>query len=426
MNAIAFDRLMAVLDTRRGLVELATLAVCIALAWLVDQFVARRFGRNTDEHAGRLAMGAFPITLLLLVLVARAGFARSGPVFFLELAIPLAVALALIRLLVYVVRRLFAQASWLRSSERAIASIIWLIVALHYLGVTAEVNELLGRIVVPLGKQNVSLFTIGQGFLVVLVTVSVTLWLSGFLERRLMALEFDINARVVLAKFLRAFLVIVGVLISLPAIGIDLTLLSVFGGALGVGIGLGLQRLAANYISGFAILLDKSIKMGDMVTVDGRHGRVVRVTSRYVVVRGLDGVDAIVPNETLVTTTVLNHALQGRQVRIVIPVQVAHGANVERALSLLVDAAAAEPRVLREPGRTPEAFATGVTDAGIGLELIVWIGDGEKGFGGLRTAILARALASFARAGIALPVLLRDLRVPFVPSAVAAPDKSST
>ena len=115
---------------------------------------------------------------------------------------------------------------------------------------------------------------------------------------------------------MRAVLLVVGVLVALQAIGFDLTLLTVFGGALGVGIGLGLQKLAANYIAGFTILLDRSIRLGDMITVDGRYGVVSRVTSRYVVVRSLDGIEAIVPNETLVTTTVLNHSYTAPEIRI--------------------------------------------------------------------------------------------------------------
>lgn len=410
MTSIAFDRLVAALESPRGALQLGALAACVALAWLADHLVSTRFGRDTDRRGGRIALGAFPIALLALVLLVRAGFKPSGPTHVLDLAIPLVVALAVIRLLVYVMRRLFANAPWVKSSERAIAFAIWAILALHYLGVTAEVNEMLERIVVPLGKQNVSVFAIGQGFLVVLVAVATTLWLSSFVEKRLMALEFDINARVVLSKFLRAFFVVVGVLISLPAIGVDLTLLSVFGGALGVGIGLGLQKLASNYIAGFTILLDKSIRVGDTITVDGRQGRIVRVTSRYVVVRSNDGVDAIVPNETLVTTTVLNHPVRDERIRIVTPVLVAHGTDVARALSILVEAALAEPRVLREPGRAPDAYATGVGEMGTSIELAVWIADPQNGQVNLRSSILARALSEFAAAGFPSPTRFRDLR----------------
>ena len=411
MPTIDFSRLEAALSTPRGQLELAALVGCIVLAWLVDRRYSRAHANVDSPHADRVSLGLFPIVLLLLVMVARAAFAQSGPLFFLDLAIPLAIALALIRILVYTVRRLFPRAAWLKGSERLIAFVIWVIVALHFLGITTAVNGMLDEVVVPLGKGSASLFTIGQGFVVVLVTIAATLWLSGFLERRLMATSIDINTRVVLSRFLRAFLVVLGVLISLPAIGVDLTLLSVFGGALGVGIGLGLQKLAANYIAGFAILLDRSIKVGDMVTVDNRFGTVTRVTSRYAVVRGLDGVEAIVPNETLVTTTVLNHSPLRRQIRIPVALQVAYGTDIDRALALLLEASEAEPRVLRDGERKSEALVTGFGDSGIGLELGVWIADPENGQTNVRSTVSRRILQLFAKDGIQITYPQREIRV---------------
>ena len=293
----------------------------------------------------------------------------------------------MIRITVYTLRRLFPNASWLAGSARAVSFAIWAVLVLHYLGINAEAVAYLDAISVPLGRQSVSLATIGQGIVVVSRPSRCTLWLSGFLEKRLMATGLDINVRVVLAKLLRALLVVVGVLISLPALGIDLTLLSVFGGALGVGIGLGLQKLAANYIAGFTILLDKSVQLGDLVTVDNRNGIVTAVTSRYVVVRGLDGVEAIVPNETLVTTTVLKHSSGARSGARRGPGAIAYGSDVERALALLEDAARAEPRVLRDAALEPRAFVATLGDSGIDLELGVWIADPEEGQLGLRSSI---------------------------------------
>ena len=164
-----------------------------------------------------------------------------------------------------------------------------------------------------------------------------------------------------------------------------------FGGALGVGIGLGLQKLAANYIAGFTILLDRSIRLGDMITVDGRYGEVSRVTSRYVVVKGIDGVEAIVPNETLVTTTVLNHSYTARDIRIAIPVQIAYDSDVDVALRLLEEAGRAEPRVLKDPS-PPMAFLVAFADSGINLELGIWIRDPENGQLNLRSALNRRIL----------------------------------
>src|SRR5947199_7404364 len=165
----------------------------------------------------------------------------------------------------------------------------------------------------------------------------------------------DMNVRVVVAKVFRAVLLLVGVLIALSVVGIDITVLSVFGGALGVGIGLGLQKLASNYIAGFTILLDRSVRIGDMVTVDNRFGIVSKATARYVVVRSLDGVEAIVPNETMVTTTVLNHSYTSREVRIAVKVQVSYDSDVEKALALLVELALGESRAMRGD-HAPRAF----------------------------------------------------------------------
>jgi small-conductance mechanosensitive channel len=395
----------------RGMAELAIVLACFAAAWLVDRRFARADRGTPIRGAREVAHVLFPLTALVLLLIARSAFVRSGTTMLFDVAIPLAVALAVIRILVYTLRRLFPDASWLAGSSRAIAFAIWGFLVLHYLGIGAEIVGYLDAISVPLGRGSVSLATIGRGLVVVGVTVAATLWLSGFLERRLMSTGFDPNVRVVVSRFLRALLVIVGVLVSLPALGIDLTLLSVFGGALGVGIGLGLQKLAANYIAGFTILLDKSIELGDLVTVDNRTGVVASVTSRYVVVRGLDGIEAIVPNETLVTTTVLNHSSSVRQARVAVQVRIAYGSDVERALALLEDAARAEPRVLTDPSLSPRAFVAALGDFGIDLELGVWIADPEGGQLGLRSAIHRRILRSFAEAGIEIPFPIREVRI---------------
>ena len=399
-----FAHVESYLSGTRGMVELALVAACFAIAWLLDRRLSRRFRDDAAHLARRVAIGIFPLAALVLLLIARSAFTRSGTTTLLDLAIPLAVALAVIRITVYTLRRLFPNASWLAGSARAVSFAIWAVLVLHYLGINAEAVAYLDSISVPLGRQSVSLATIGQGIVVVLVTVAATLWLSGFLEKRLMATGLDINVRVVLAKLLKALLVVVGVLVSLPALGIDLTLLSVFGGALGVGIGLGLQKLAANYIAGFTILLDKSVQLGDLVTVDNRNGIVTAVTSRYVVVRGLDGIEAIVPNETLVTTTVLKHSNSARRIRVAISVRITYQSDVERALALFEDAARAEPRVLRDATLAPQAFVSGLGEFGVDLELGVWIDDPEAGQLGLRSSINRRVLRSFAEAGIAVAV----------------------
>ena len=333
---VDFNRLEDALATPRGLLELAVTALCLLVAWAIDRRIAR--GHVARGESARLPGSfvriAFPLIGLGLVYVATALWRRhAGPPFFLTIATPLLIALAAIRMLIYVLRRLFPAQRWLPASEVAIGTATWALVILYFVGVLPEIAAALDELVLPIGRTQVSVLAILEGIVVVVVTLVVTLWISGLVEQRLTrATQLDANLRVVLSKSIRALLIVVALLIALQTVGFDLTLLTVFGGALGVGIGLGLQKLASNYIAGFTILLDRSIRMGDLITVDGRTGIVSKVTSRYVVVRSLDGVEAIVPNETLVTTTVLNHSYTSPDVWITLQVQISYDSDVEAAL----------------------------------------------------------------------------------------------
>ncbi|MEO8347204.1 MAG: mechanosensitive ion channel domain-containing protein, partial [Betaproteobacteria bacterium] len=284
LEPIDMSRLQLLLVTPRGWAELGAVFVCIGLAWYFDRSLARRArASEIRSHPGLQAGFArvvFPLTALLLLVVARFAFRHYGSrAVFIDIAMPLLLALAAIRMVVYAMRKLFASQAWLKAGERAIAFTIWGVLILYFTGVLPDLAAELDSIRFPIGRSEISLLSLGSGIFAVILTLIVTLWLSGLIEQRLLqATSFDTNVKAVLAKFVRAVLLMAGVLIALQAIGFDLTLLTVFGGALGVGIGLGLQKLAANYIAGFTILLDRSIRLGDLITVDGRHGIVSRVT----------------------------------------------------------------------------------------------------------------------------------------------------
>ena len=410
------SRFTTALEGSRGWIEFGAVLACLVLAWLFDRALYRR-ARTVDKSThGRLHAGFarlfFPLTSLLLLILARFAIRHYGlrPVF-VDVAIPLLVALAAIRMAVFAMRRLFASQAWLKTGERAISFAIWGIVVLYFTGVLPELAAELDAIRLPIGKTEVTLLTLGSGLFAVVLTLIVTLWLSGLIEQRLIsATSFDTNTKAVLAKFVRALLLVVGLLVALQSIGFDLTLLAVFGGALAVGVGLGLQKLAANYIAGFTILLDRSIRLGDMITVDGRYGVVSRVTSRYVVLKSLDGVEAIVPNETLITTTVLNHSYTTPEVRIGIPMQVAYGTDIELALKLMVDATQPEARVMGKPNE-PMGFLVGFGDNGINLELGLWLRDPENGQLALRSSLNRRIYETFTAHGISIPYPRRDVRI---------------
>jgi small-conductance mechanosensitive channel len=277
--------------------------------------------------------------------------------------------------------------------------------------VLPEIGAALEDARLPIGKGEISVLDLGRDAIVIIVVIVLSLWAANLLEQRLLRVgHLDSNLRVVLAKVFRALLILIGVLVALSMVGVDLTVLSVFGGALGVGIGLGLQKLASNYIAGFTILLDRSIRLGDMITVENRTGTVTVVTSRYVVLRGLDGIEAIVPNESLVTTTVLNHSYTSKDVKVGVPVQISYDSDLELAMRLMTELATKEPRVLHgalEPVVNVLQFGAN----GIDLELAVWINDPEKGQGNLKSALNIAMWKAFREHGIQIPYPQREVRI---------------
>ena len=394
--------------------QVAALLICLGLAWLVDRALERRRKKvgagDTALHQRGIARVAFPLTALVLVLIARPLLAQWHHVNLLSLAVPLLLSLAVIRVVFFVLRLGVGEAGWLASFEKAFAALAWGVVALYISGLLPELIDLLESVQFTVGKQKLNLWLILQGVGVLLATLLVALWVGGAIEARLMAATgLDSNLRVLFSRLAKALLIVVAVLIGLPLVGIDLTTLSVFGGALGVGLGFGLQKIAANYVSGFIILLDRSIRIGNLISVGADRGQVTQITTRFTVVRGLTGIEAIVPNEMLVGSVVQNESYSDPKVRIALPVQVAYSSDVERALAILVEAALAQPRVLRDPA--PKALVTLFADSGINLELGFWIEDPEAGTGEVRSAIYLAVWHAFREAGIEIPYPQREVRV---------------
>ena len=377
----------------------------LALAWLFMRLIRARV--PVQEGAWKLGMGGvnritFPLAALLLVLIGKAVLQHWQHVSLLNVTVPLLLSLALVRLAVYALRHIFAPSGWLHTSERFIAIMIWSGVALHLTGFLPEILQTLDDFSIHIGKHKISLLLILSGLLSVAVTMLIALWFASTMEKRLMRAEhLNMSLRVVLAKFIRAALVLIGVLIALPLAGIDITVLSVFGGALGVGIGFGLQKIASNYVSGFIILLDHSIRIGDLVTVDNRYGTVTNISSRYAVIKGLDGTEAIIPNETLITSTVLNHSYTNHELRVGIPLQVSYDSPLEKAMEIMQEEAGKHARVIQDP--PPKVFLKSFGESGIDLELSAWINDPEEGQQNLRSEINLAIWRRFQQEGIEIP-----------------------
>jgi len=417
LEPIDFSRIQQALVWPAGWAEIFLTGFCIGVAWALARRWRRARAARTGAETRRTTGVTFPLLALVLLYAGVWVYHRwFGAPFLLSIAIPLMAALAIIRALVYGLRRLFPAHEWLVPWERAIGGAVWMVLLLRYVGVLPEIVQTLDDIQVPIGKTHPTLLSLIIGLLVLLGSLLVTLWISGFIERRLDATtRLDSSLRAILARLIRAVLLIVGGLIALEAIGFDLTLFTVFGGAVGVGIGLGLQRLAANYVSGFTILLDRSVRLGDIITVEGKwRGTVSAVTARYVLVRQADGVEVIVPNETLVTTTVLNHShapAATPEVRVAVQVPIAGDADVEQALQVLEKAALEDSRVLRDAAHAPRAFVTGFADTGVNLELGVFVKDEKIDPLDLRSGLHRSILRALAAQGIAISYPHRDVRV---------------
>lgn len=399
--------------------QVGVLLACFGLAWVFERWLgsqlaqarAMRDSRVVDFGERGMRRIGLPLAMLVLVLLARPVLAQWHHVNLLSLAVPLLTSLVVIRAVLFILRHsLFSTATWLASFERAFALLAWSVVALHILGLLPEAIGLLEGVSFTLGKEKLNLWLILQGLVAVLATLLIALWVGGMVEARLMsAAGLDGNLRLVLSRVARAFLILLAVLIGLPLVGIDLTTLSVFGGALGVGLGFGLQKIAANYVSGFIILLDRSIRIGNLISIGQERGIVAQITTRYTLLRGMTGIEMIVPNEMLIGSVIANETFTDPQVRIGIAIQVAYGSDLEQAMAILVAAAKAQPRVLAEP--PPKAFLVAFADSGINLELGFWIADPDRGLSQLRSDIQLQIWREFQAAGIQIPFPQREVRM---------------
>ncbi|MBT9566667.1 MAG: mechanosensitive ion channel [Thiobacillus sp.] len=412
-SAVPFDNLLTRLyaDSQDValLWQVGVLALCALVAWGV-----MRLGKPYLEDpqsiwsAGRAGVRrvGFPLLMLLAVVVGRdvAGLWLKTT-HLLNLAIPLLLALVGVRLVVYALRYVFASRESLRPWERSIAWTIWGAFALHVTGLLPRIHAAMESLAFESGGHRFSLMTLFQATVVVVVAIIVALTLARLVETRLMGFtQMNLSLRMALSKAARTVFLFLGVLVALPAVGIDLTVLSVLGGAIGVGIGFGRQKVASNYISGFIILLDRSVRIGDLITVDSQYGEVSQINTRYTLLRSLDGTETIVPNESLITHTVVNHSLSKPNVRVAIPIQVAYGADLEQAESLMLEAASEQRRViLDEPDNAPKVLLREFADNGIAMELAVWIRDAGVGLNNLRSDINWAIWRRFKSAGIEIP-----------------------
>jgi small-conductance mechanosensitive channel len=402
-----FDAWLAALTRPSVLIEMAVLAACIGLAWFIVRLARASLDPqrrpNSVWFGARIVDGVlFPVAALLCALAARWALKASLPVALLHIVVPILASLVVIRIAVRVLHVAFPTSHAVRMLERTLSWLVWGVLVLWVTGLLPLVMRELEAIHWKLGGVDVSLRSLIEGALSAAAVLVAVLWVSAAIEARLLAGAADnLSLRKIAANATRALLLLVGLLLALSAAGIPLGALSVLGGAVGVGLGFGLQKLAANYVSGFVILAERSLRIGDMVKVDNFEGRVTDINTRYTVIRALNGRESIVPNEMLITQRVENSSLADPQVSITTTLQVAYGTDLDALLPRLAAAVAAVPRVLAEPA--PGLQLAGFGADGLDLAVLFWIDDPENGQGNVRSDVNLALLRTLNAAGVEIP-----------------------
>jgi small-conductance mechanosensitive channel len=404
-------------------VELAVLGACLAAAWLLVHFARSALDPAANLRSvwfGRRVVDGvlFPVLALLLALAARAAMAawpaHAPLIVLLHVAVPVLASLVVIRVAVRVLRAAFPASPPVRMLERTFSWLIWGALGLWLTGLLPRMLRELDAVRWTMGGASVSLRSLIEGGLSAAAVLVLVLWVSAAIEMRLLAGATDnLSARKMAANATRALLLLVGLLLALSAAGIPLGALGVLGGAIGVGLGFGLQKLVANYVSGFVILAEQSLRIGDVVKVDNFEGRISDIKTRYTVIRALNGREAIVPNELLLTQRVENSSLADAQVSITTTLLVAYGTDLDALMPRLVDAVKAAPRVLSvpAPGVMLESFGAD----GLNLQVAFWIADPENGQGNVKSDVNLAILRT---------VDALDVRIPFPQRVVHAAPKA--
>jgi small-conductance mechanosensitive channel len=377
---------------------------------------------NLASWPRRLLIAAMVIAPSFMGLVLMLGLlALFGsfdlPVALIDIAKDLATVLVLVRFGVHGLSVSLGPNSWVRSWELRITFVIWIAIAFQILGWFDAIERTLDKIDLVPGKAQFSLWSLLKGVVVIAGFLIAGSLIARAVERRVMKLEgIAISTRIGISKFSTFALLGLGVLLGVNASGVDLTALTVLTGAVGLGLGFGLQSIASNFVSGFVLLLDKSIKPGDVISFTGTTGTssenfgwVQELRGRYIVVRDRDGVETLVPNQNLMTNSVINWSYSDQRVRIRLPVMISFQDDPEIALQVLVDAAANHPRILKDPG--PVSRLMSFENYGMRVEVRFWIRDPMNGVNNVRSDVNREIWRLFKKHSITIPVQQHEVRV---------------
>ena len=429
-ESLSISQIAGELWSPDGLGELVGILIAIAIASIAGRYARpaldRRANRNAHDglqgwHKQLLGMTAvitpYLVALLAIALVfgiaTRLGIATT----ILATSFQLVILLVAVRLGVFALGMLLGGTGWIVRWEARITLVLWLALGFELLGWFGYIESTLDTIDLLPGKASFSLWSLLKSVVVVTGFVLVTSLIARALERRVMTLE-DLapSTRIGISKVSYFLLVSLGILLGINASGVDLTALTVLTGAIGLGLGFGLQAIASNFVSGFVLLLDRSIKPGDVIsftqhtgTSTENFGWVQELRGRYVVVRDRDGVETLVPNQNLITNSVINWRYSDQRVRLRLPVMISYADDPELALRLLAEATSDHPRILKDPPPAPRLMS--FEDYGMRLEVRFWIRDPMNGVNNVRSDVNRRIFQSFREHGITIPVAQREIRI---------------
>jgi small-conductance mechanosensitive channel len=417
-----------ILSTRNVMVEIGAVGVCLLAGWFVgtalrDRYERRRFrtptGLTWDYFASQGTVVATPaiVSLALVVLARSALQAVHFDVTMLDAASRLIAAYVVVRVAVLLFAASLGNKSWMQHWENRLTLLIWLAIAAEYLGWLDPIISTLDSIGVAAGRSRITVWSVLKLLFTLTLFVLVAAWISRWVERRLKKLSnLAPSTRIGIAKFANAFLIALSILMGLNAAGVDLTALTVLTGAIGLGLGFGLQSIAANFVSGFVLLMDRSIKPGDVISLSGQSGTstenfgwVQELRGRYVVVRDRDGVEMLVPNQQLIQNSVINWSYTDPRIRLKLPIRVSYRDDPELALQILLTACEGQPRVLSDPA--PVSRLMHFSDSGIELELRFWISDPQEGVNNVRSEVNRAIWRLFKEHKITIPVAQREIVV---------------
>lgn len=406
-----FEQLLTDLQSPLVMTELLGLMVCVCLAWLITWAIGRGAERQSILFGRRTVDGLlFPLLSLVLVYTLKLHWLKTQHAPLLTLAMPILSSLAVVRLIARVLTVVFPLSKGARVIERGVFWLVWCVAVLWITGLAETVASELDAVQFAVGKARFSLLHVLEVASSSSLVLILTLWLSATLEQKLLnrAIQ-DLSMRKVATNALRALLLLMGALVVLSLVGVDLTALSVIGGALGVGLGFGLQKLAANYVSGFVILLERSLRIGDYVKVDGFEGRITDIKTRYTLIQAGNGSESVVPNELLMTERVENLSLQSSHLLQTCFFVVGLNSDVAQVQALLLQAALSTELVMSTP--QPSALLAEVTPHGLRFQLNFWIEDATKGQLLARSQVNTAALLALRQAHVMLSSAAQEVVV---------------